>query len=189
MRHTISVLVENKFGVLARISTLFAARGFNIDSLSVGETENPDVSRMTIIVQGDDRILEQVEKQLNKLVDVIKVLVDLSKKATHERDDLVRTLRGESAHIMEQSRYVIPVPITENAHRGNASRVVLIGNIPFRRGIRADTIQHLDLSRMGKKDLFTGMRDHLVRKDDNGCPKFLRKVKCFDGYIEAVLSR
>jgi acetolactate synthase-1/3 small subunit len=73
MRHAISVLVENKFGVLARISTLFAARGFNIDSLAVGETEDPAVSRMTIIVQGDDKILEQVEKQLNKLVDVIKV--------------------------------------------------------------------------------------------------------------------
>ncbi|MDI6757456.1 MAG: acetolactate synthase small subunit [Endomicrobiia bacterium] len=73
MRHTISVLVENKFGVLARIATLFAARGFNIDSLAVGETENADVSRMTIIVRGDDKILEQVEKQLNKLVDVIKV--------------------------------------------------------------------------------------------------------------------
>ena len=73
MRHAISVLVENKFGVLARISTLFAARGFNIDSLAVGETEDPNISRMTIIVQGDDKILEQVEKQLNKLVDVIKV--------------------------------------------------------------------------------------------------------------------
>lgn len=85
MKHTISVLVENKFGVLARISTLFAARGFNIDSLSVGETENPDVSRMTIIVKGDDRILEQVEKQLNKLVDVIKVL-DFVKTKHIERD-------------------------------------------------------------------------------------------------------
>ena len=85
MRHTISVLVENKFGVLARISTLFAARGFNIDSLSVGETENPDVSRMTIVVQGDDRILEQVEKQLNKLVDVIKVF-DFLQTQHVERD-------------------------------------------------------------------------------------------------------
>lgn len=85
MRHTISVLVENKFGVLARISTLFAARGFNIDSLSVGETENPDVSRMTIVVKGDDRILEQVEKQLNKLVDVIKVF-DFLQTQHVERD-------------------------------------------------------------------------------------------------------
>lgn len=85
MKHTISVLVENKFGVLARISTLFAARGFNIDSLSVGETENPDVSRMTIVVKGDDRILEQVEKQLNKLVDVIKVF-DFLETQHVERD-------------------------------------------------------------------------------------------------------
>jgi acetolactate synthase-1/3 small subunit len=73
MRHTISVLVENKFGVLARIATLFAARGFNIDSLAVGETEDPAISRMTIMVKGDESVLEQVTKQLNKLVDVIKV--------------------------------------------------------------------------------------------------------------------
>lgn len=73
MKHTISLLVENKFGVLARISGLFSARGYNIDSLSVGTTEDPNVSRMTIVVKGDDRVLEQVEKQLNKLIDVIKV--------------------------------------------------------------------------------------------------------------------
>lgn len=71
--HTISLLVENKFGVLARIAGLFSARGYNIDSLSVGTTHDPDVSRMTIVVKGDQRILEQVEKQLNKLVDVITV--------------------------------------------------------------------------------------------------------------------
>lgn len=73
MRHTISVLVENKSGVLARIATLFAARGYNIDSLAVGETDDPSISRMTIVVRGDEKILEQVEKQLNKLIDVIKL--------------------------------------------------------------------------------------------------------------------
>ena len=73
MRHIISCLVENKFGVLARIAGLFSGRGFNIDSLCVGETTDPTVSRMTIVVRGDDKILEQVTKQLNKLVDVIKV--------------------------------------------------------------------------------------------------------------------
>ncbi|MEW6556999.1 MAG: acetolactate synthase small subunit [Elusimicrobiota bacterium] len=73
MKHTISVLVENKPGVLARIATLFAARGYNIDSLAVGETDDPTTSRMTIVVRGDEKILEQVEKQLNKLVDVIKL--------------------------------------------------------------------------------------------------------------------
>lgn len=74
MKHTISVLVENKFGVLARISGLFSARGFNITSLAVGETEDPTVSRVTIVVEGDDKTLEQIKKQLNKLIDVIKVV-------------------------------------------------------------------------------------------------------------------
>ncbi|MDD3905871.1 MAG: acetolactate synthase small subunit [Candidatus Omnitrophica bacterium] len=74
MKHTISVLVENKFGVLARIAGLFSARGFNISSLAVGETEDPSVSRMTIVVKGDDRTLDQVKKQLNKLIDTIKVV-------------------------------------------------------------------------------------------------------------------
>ena len=73
LKRTISVVVENKFGVLARIATLFAARGFNIDSLAVGETEDPAVSRMTIVASGSESVLEQVEKQLNKLIDVIKV--------------------------------------------------------------------------------------------------------------------
>ena len=73
MKHIISVLVENKFGVLARVAGLFSARGFNISSLAVGETEDPSVSRMTIVVRGDDKILEQVKKQLNKLIDIIYV--------------------------------------------------------------------------------------------------------------------
>jgi len=103
MRHTISVLVENKFGVLARIATLFAARGFNIDSLAVGETENPDVSRMTIVVRGDDRILEQVEKQLNKLVDVIKVS-DFLDTSHIERDLMlikVKVDKGNRSEILQ----------------------------------------------------------------------------------------
>lgn len=73
MRHTISVLVSNEFGVLTRIAGLFSGRGFNIESLSVAETLDPKVSRMTIVTSGDDNVLEQVTKQLNKLVNVIKV--------------------------------------------------------------------------------------------------------------------
>ncbi len=69
-RHIFYVLVENRSGVLSRVAGLFSARGFNIESLSVAETENPQVSRMTIVVPGDDKILEQVRKQLNKLIDV-----------------------------------------------------------------------------------------------------------------------
>jgi acetolactate synthase-1/3 small subunit len=73
MRHTISVLVENKFGVLVRIAGLFSGRGFNIDTLNVAPTQDETQSRMTIVVKGDEAVLEQIIKQLNKLVDVIKV--------------------------------------------------------------------------------------------------------------------
>lgn len=73
MRHTLSVLVENKFGVLTRIAGMFSGRGFNIDTLNVGPTRDPSRSRMTIVVMGDDAVLEQVTKQLNKLIDVIEI--------------------------------------------------------------------------------------------------------------------
>ncbi|MDO9513460.1 MAG: acetolactate synthase small subunit [Elusimicrobiota bacterium] len=85
MKHTIAAMVENKPGVLAKISGLFSARAFNIMSLTVGETEVHDVSRMTIVVKGDDKILEQVVKQLNKLPDVIKV-IDFKNEEFIERD-------------------------------------------------------------------------------------------------------
>lgn len=73
MRHTISVLVENKFGVLTRIAGLFSGRGYNIDTLNVAPTQDPNTSQMTIVTRGDDATLEQIVKQLNKLVDVLKV--------------------------------------------------------------------------------------------------------------------
>jgi acetolactate synthase I/III small subunit len=74
MRHTISVLVENKFGVLTRVAGLFSGRGYNIDTLNVGPTQEPNTSRMTIVTRGDDATLEQIVKQLNKLVNVLQVL-------------------------------------------------------------------------------------------------------------------
>ncbi len=85
MRHTISCLVENELGVLARVAGLFSGRGFNIESLSVAETLDPTVSVMTIVTRGDDQILEQITKQLNKLVCVIKVM-DLEGKEYVERE-------------------------------------------------------------------------------------------------------
>ena len=86
MRHTISVLVENKFGVLARVAGLFSARGYNIASLAVSDTLDPDVSYMTIVVEAkDEKILEQIKKQLNKLIDVISV-TDFTKKEHVDRE-------------------------------------------------------------------------------------------------------
>ena len=88
MRHTISVTVENRFGVLSRVVGLFSGRGFNIESLCVGATVDPEVSRMTIVTRGDDRIIEQVTKQLRKLVDVIKV-ADLTETSFVDREILL----------------------------------------------------------------------------------------------------
>jgi acetolactate synthase I/III small subunit len=85
MKHTISIWVENKFGVLARVAGLFSGRGFNIDSLAVGVTQDPSVSRMTVVAKGDDAVLAQITKQLNKLVNVIKVS-DFSKTPHVERE-------------------------------------------------------------------------------------------------------
>jgi acetolactate synthase I/III small subunit len=85
MKHTLSVLVQNKPGVLARTAGLFSRRGYNIESLTVGVTENENVSRMTIVVTGDDTVVEQVTKQLNKLIEVIKVS-DLTKESYVDRE-------------------------------------------------------------------------------------------------------
>lgn len=85
MKHVISVIVENKPGVLTRISGLFSRRGFNIESLSVGVTENPKHSRMTIVVEGDEDVLEQIQKQLYKLIDTLKV-IDLPADASVGRE-------------------------------------------------------------------------------------------------------
>ena len=101
--HTITVLVENHAGVLARVAGLFARRGYNIESLAVSVTDKPEVSRMTIVVGGDLRVLEQITKQLNKLVEVLKV-VDYSETAAVERELALIKVNAESkdrAEIMQ----------------------------------------------------------------------------------------
>jgi acetolactate synthase-1/3 small subunit len=102
-RHTLSVLVENKPGVLARIAALFSRRGFNIDSLAVGPTEHPEISRMTIVVGVEDWPLEQVTKQLNKLVNVIKI-VELDPESSVQRELLLVKVRADldtRSHVLE----------------------------------------------------------------------------------------
>jgi acetolactate synthase-1/3 small subunit len=95
-RHTLSVLVENKPGVLARVAALFSRRGFNIDSLAVGPTEHPDISRMTIAVNVEDLPLEQVTKQLNKLINVLKV-VELDLDASVQRELLLVKVKADQS--------------------------------------------------------------------------------------------
>ena len=106
MNHTLSVLVENKPGVLTRVTSLFSRRGFNIDSLAVGPTDNPDVSRMTVVVDVDELPLEQVTKQLNKLVEVLKV-VELASIASVQREILLVKVSADlqtRSHIIETAQ-------------------------------------------------------------------------------------
>ena len=124
-RHTISALVLNHFGVLCRIAGLFSSRGYNIDSLSVGETEDPKISRMTIVVRGDERVLEQVVKQLNRLIDVIKV-IDIThgpfierelalikvKSDTSTRSEIIQIAEVFRSNIVDVSTHSMTIEVT-----------------------------------------------------------------------------
>ncbi len=100
MRHVLSALVQNQPGVLAHVSGMLASRGFNIDSLAVGETEDPELSRMTFVVHGDDAVLEQVRKQLDKIVTVVKVQ-DISSEDYVERDLMLLKVKANPSQRME----------------------------------------------------------------------------------------
>lgn len=105
MRHVISALVQNQPGVLAQVAGMLHTRGFNIDSLAVGETETPDLSRMTFVVRGDDGVLEQVCKQLDKIVTVVKV-IDISSENYVERDLMLIKVKANPTQRVEVSLLV-----------------------------------------------------------------------------------
>jgi len=137
-RHTLSVLVENKPGVLARIAGLFSRRGFNIDSLAVGPTEHAEVSRMTIVVNVEDSPLEQVTKQLNKLVEVIKIVeLDGAASVTRElllvkvkadaetRGQVLETVQLFRAKVVDVATDAVTIEVTGNAEKLDAFMKVL----------------------------------------------------------------
>ncbi len=122
-KHTISVLVENEFGVLARVAGLFSSKGYNIDSLSVSETIDPTLSRMTIVTHGSDQIIEQILKQLNKLVNVITVEdltrerhitceLCLVKMKTDRKNDVLKTAERLKARVLENNAHAIVLEFT-----------------------------------------------------------------------------
>ena len=124
-KHTLSVLVENHAGVLSRVAGLFSRRGFNIDSLAVGVTEDPNVSRITIVVDGDDYTVEQVTKQLNKLIDVIKIrqldpadsvsrelaLIKVNANST-TRSEIIQIVDIFRANIVDVSKNTLTIEMT-----------------------------------------------------------------------------
>ncbi len=105
MRHIISILIENEAGALSRVSGLFSARGYNIESLTVAPTEDPSLSRMTLVTRGNDQIIEQITKQLNKLIDVVK-LIDLAESVHVERELMLVKIRTTEATREEVKRMV-----------------------------------------------------------------------------------
>lgn len=120
MRHILSLLMENETGALSRVSGLFSARAFNIESLTVAPTEDPTVSRMTLVTSGSDEIIEQITKHLNKLVDVIKV-VDLNESRHIERELMLIKLLAKGEHREEIKRMVDIfrgriIDVTENTY-------------------------------------------------------------------------
>ena len=120
MRHILSLLMENEAGALSRVSGLFSARAYNIESLTVAPTEDPTVSRMTVVTSGSDQIIEQISKQLNKLVDVIKV-VDLNEYRHIERELMLIKLTAQKDHRDEAKRMVEIfrgriIDVTENTY-------------------------------------------------------------------------
>ena len=138
MKYTMSVLVENHPGVLSRVSGLFSRRGFNIDSLAVGVTEDPTISRMTIVVDGDEYIVEQLEKQLNKVIPVIKVktlkegeyiqrtlsLIKVTVGAA-QRAEIMRVTELMGARIVDATRTTLTVEFSDTAERTETLETLL----------------------------------------------------------------
>ncbi|MBP7462404.1 MAG: acetolactate synthase small subunit [Candidatus Delongbacteria bacterium] len=131
MKHVLGILVENHPGVLSRVSGLFSRRGFNIESLAVGITEDPDVSRITIVVDGDDYLVEQISKQLHKLIDVIKI-TDIHEDAiareltlikVHavpgKRQEILELIDIYHAHIVDVSRDSLVIQIADDSRKIN----------------------------------------------------------------------
>ena len=108
MRHIISLLMENEAGALSRVAGLFSARGYNIQSLTVAPTEDPSLSRMTIVTTGSDAVIEQITKQLNKLIDVVK-LIDLSEGPHIERELMLVKLRAEAVEEREEIKRLVDI--------------------------------------------------------------------------------
>jgi len=128
MRHTISVLVENKFGVLARIAGLFSARGYNIASLAVSETLEPSISYMTIVVEAEDeKILEQIKKQLNKLVDVITV-TDFTKKEHVDRELILAKISYSAKDKAKLEAMLEKHMAKIVSHKGDTAIIEAVGN-------------------------------------------------------------
>lgn len=148
MKHTISVLVENKAGVLSRISGLFARRGFNIDSLAVGTTEDKAISRITLVVEGDDYIAEQVTKHLNKQIDVIKVIKLENEDITRRELALikVKVSEAERSRIIDIAK-VMDATVVDISH---TTLTVELADRPDKVDLIIELLQHYNIQEVAR---------------------------------------
>ncbi len=164
MRHTIAVLVKDHPGVLFKVASLFSRRGFNIESLAVGHTEKNDISRMTIVVSGDERVLEQITKQLNKLIDVIRIrdfplynsverelaLIKVNTNSLPARSEILQMVNIFRAKVVDVDSQIMTIEITGVEDKVNAliellrplglKEVVRTGKIALSRGNKAISV-------------------------------------------------
>lgn len=169
MQHTISVLVENHFGVLARVAGLFSARGFNIDSLAVGETQDPAISRMTVIAQGDDKVVEQIMKQLNKLIDVICV-EDLTHKDMIERE-LVLIKMGANASNRNDIMHVVNTFRAKIVDVSPASMTIEVTGSEGKIDAMLELLRPFDLREVVRTGQIAMARRAELKAPSKGCPK------------------
>jgi len=167
MRHTLAVLVENNPGVLARVAGLFSRRGYNIDSLAVGRTDNPAFSRMTIVVEGDEMVLEQVTKQLHKLVDVIKIS-DITSDQYVDRELVLIKVNAE-ASIRAEIMQLVDIFRARIVDVGNKSLTIEVtgneGKVDaFESSLRPFGIK--ELVRTGKIAMLRGLRPNSNNKNN-----------------------
>lgn len=159
MRHIISILIENESGALSRVAGLFSARGYNIESLTVAPTQDPTLSRMTIVTSGSDEVIEQITKQLNKLIDVVK-LIDLSESAHIERELMLVKVRATDGAREEVKRLadifrgnIIDVTPTSYVIEVTGEKAKLDA---FLQALREDTI--VEVVRSGTTGILRGER-------------------------------
>jgi len=169
MRHTIAVLVKDHPGVLARVASLFNRRGFNIESLAVGHSEKKNISRMTIVVEGDEKILEQITKQLNKLIDVIRVkdispqnsverelaLIKVNTNSLPARSEIIQTADIFRANIIDVNSQIMTIETTGTEDKVNAL-IELLRLFGIKEVVRTGKIA---LSR-GSKDISTSKKQN-----------------------------
>jgi acetolactate synthase-1/3 small subunit len=166
MRHTISVLVENEFGVLARVAGLFSGRAFNIESLTVAETLEPSISRITLVTRGDDQVLDQITKQLNKLISVVKVIDFTPTKHVERELALIKVTanektRAEVMHIVDIFRGKV-IDVSPEAYlievTGDDDKITAILELLGPLGIK-------EIARTGKVAMHRGMQLLSARAD------------------------